>query len=209
MKLIAHSEADMPRIGRAIRDMGWPEAEAWVVPKSAPWFEVSAAGRVRSLSRDVPCRNGVRTIAGRERRLVEARATGYLKVGIGRKGEWLVHRLVAEAFCNCPQGASQVNHKNGDRRDNRAENLEWVTAAQNIQHAYRSLKRNGSAKGKFSGRHPASKAVIARDIRTGTERAFDCALDAVRALGADSGGISRCCAGRIKSHRGYEWRFAP
>ncbi len=47
-----------------------------------------------------------------------------------------LHRLIAELFVSNPGQLPIVNHINDDRLDNRLENLEWVTHAQNVQHAY-------------------------------------------------------------------------
>jgi plasmid maintenance system antidote protein VapI len=70
----------------------------------------------------------------------------------GKRDDLLVHRLIAEAFIPNPDNLPEVNHKHGDKDDNRPSELEWCTALDNSRHAHRiglidnRGERNGNAK---------------------------------------------------------------
>ena len=104
-------------------------------------YEVSSDGQIKSLERRI-----YYTLpSGKESsRLCRERI---LKPSNGGRGYALYHlcgeeqvsmyghRIVAEAFLPNPDGKDQVNHINGDKTDNRAENLEWSTKLENRHHA--------------------------------------------------------------------------
>ena len=101
-------------------------------------YQVSSAGRVRSKDRKVHTyiKPGLYLRQN-------AQNGGYLYVSLSKNDgskikHAYVHRLVATAFVPNPGGLTQVNHKNLDKKDNRAENLEWVTPQENILHFRRS-----------------------------------------------------------------------
>lgn len=78
---------------------------------------------------------------------------GYLVFDFRRRGGKTVpvHRLVASAFIPNPDNLPQVNHKDGNKKNNNLENLEWCSNSQNQKHAF----ANGLQKGNFL--HPNSK----------------------------------------------------
>jgi hypothetical protein len=106
--------------------------EHWKTIANFEAYEVSDLGRVR---RRLPGGSGAAVVG----KLLKPRPDpkGYLKVVLCRDGEHSkkVHRLVAEAFIPNPLNLPQVNHKRGNKADNRALKLEWRSNLGNMQHA--------------------------------------------------------------------------
>lgn len=105
--------------------------EIW---KSLPEYigiEVSNLGRVRKNTRKH--HNEVMEMFCKDR-------DGYFRCTVYRaKGGYTsepVHRLIAKAFIPNPENKPCVNHKDNDRTNNRAENLEWVTHKENVYHSF-------------------------------------------------------------------------
>ena len=70
---------------------------------------------------------------------------GYCRISIvinNIKKTYSIHRLVAETFIPNPESKPQVNHINGLKDDNRAENLEWVTIGENRRHDIKFLRKS-------------------------------------------------------------------
>lgn len=101
-------------------------------------YEVSNLGRVRSLDREVANRWGTTKPVPGAIRTIAVKREGYCFVNLFRRSRgrpMYVHRLVAIAFLPNPEGLPQVNHIDGDKLNNRADNLEWCTGKENCQHA--------------------------------------------------------------------------
>jgi predicted XRE-type DNA-binding protein len=121
------------------------------------YYEVSSNGRVKRVSSI--------TRHGRKRKegIIKANAfrTGYEYVELCKdnvRKKMLVHRLVAVAFLDNPDMRPQVNHINGNKRDNRRINLEWSTSSENQKHSIKTGLR--TAKGEKNSRCKLTEGKI-------------------------------------------------
>lgn len=125
--------------------------EVWRSIPGFPFYEASSQGRVRSIDRIVPhWRGGVRKMRGVV--LKGAPHRGYLVVGLHENGKVTVfgaHQAVAMAWYGIPRDGLVVNHINGNKQDNRPENLEYITNRGNVLHAYENgfLDNSGESNG--------------------------------------------------------------
>ena len=183
-------------------------------------YEVSNYGNVRSLKRNIVLRPSF--------------ANGYLHVGLykdGKKFVKYIHRLVAIAFIPNPNNLQEVNHKDENPQNNKAENLEWCTHEYNLNYGTRNERSSIKQKGKIfseehkrklseshigklnlkSRNHPnKSKLVVAvKDGEVVME--FASTREAER-HGFKHGNVSKCCNKCFNRegnnyYGGYQWYY--
>ena len=136
--------------------------------------------------------------------------TGYLVVNLTYKNSkiYQIHRLVAEAFIPNSENKPCINHKDGNKQNNKVDNLEWCTYSENEKHAYSiNLKVNPNI-GKFGNLHWNSKSILQIDKSTNKIiNRYDSIMSAERDTGIPNTNICKCCKGVLKSAGGYIWKY--
>lgn len=182
--------------------------EIWKdIPEYEGLYQVSNQGRVKSLFRYKKVlkpnilKNGYETVE-----LFKNKSSRRM----------LVHRLVAMAFIENPNNLPQVNHKDENKQNNFVENLEWVTAIENMSYGTRLARQisntNYSSElrkniARENGK-TTSKSVIQYSKNGEFISRFDSAKEASRKTGANHAHILECCHGlRYKTVNGFIWKF--
>ena len=160
----------------------------WVTAERCPRIEVNESGEVRYKDTGKMASTSVA-------------ATGYIQVGVrynGKTHTYNVHRLVAEAFIPNPDYFPEVNHKDENRSNCNADNLEWCTPKYNSNYGtcIKKLRQHGC------------KPVVAIDKRTGEETTYYSLAEAGRVLSINPDRISRVLRGGRRGTLNHYWRYA-
>lgn len=148
-------------------------------------YRVSSTGRVLSVGHTTIDKRGrARTLQDKYLSLCYGRSPkyGYAHVSLSRgdgtaERVW-VHRLVATAFIPNPNNLPQVNHKDGNKRNNKVENLEWCTIRDNLLHSFRTGLHNNEYFEK-----EAAKRAVRVVCPDGNERIFKSVHEAAFFIG--------------------------
>jgi HNH endonuclease len=131
---------------------------------------------------------------------------GYLRVDLPGRIRPRIHRLVAKYFIPNPDNKPQVNHIDGNKQNNKVNNLQWVTNQENMIHAVKNgltnYKRSKEIGKRFS-------SIPMRPVKQINSRGivimrYPSVWDAKRKTGIQ---ISGCLAGRYKTAGGYKWEY--
>lgn len=103
------------------------------------------------------------------------------------------HRIVAMVFSERKEYQNEVNHKDGNKLNNCASNLEWVSRSENIRHRIYELNEYT----------PIGKPQAVKCVETGI--VYRSHAEAARETGCNRKSISACISGKLKHTGGYTW----
>lgn len=164
-------------------------------------YEVSNLGRVRSLDRYVPHRTFGKKFCKGHVMATHINNAGYVTVNLCKHNRYTsydIHRLVAIAFMENPEGLPEVNHIDENKQNNCIENLEWVTKQQNESHGTKRMRSSEKIKRRIVQYNTDGQIIKEWESPTDAELSIS---------GKITGAISHCAKGKTKTAYGYIWRY--
>ena len=164
-------------------------------------YQVSNLGRVKSLEKSYVTGRG--WIRHQEEKLLKPRKTkfGYLQITLCKNGKikhLTVHRLVALHFLPNPNNLPMVNHKDENKENNIASNLEWCDAKYNTNY--------GTARERLAKALSIPILQIEKETNKIIKEWFSI-MQVERELGIHHSSIIQCCKGERKTAGGFKWKY--
>ena len=161
--------------------------EQWIEAKNNSNYLVSNMGRIRHRIKN----NLLRPVD----------TCGYYKIRLSKDGiitDWLVHKLVFYSFYSDIEEKNYcIDHIDGDKHNNKLDNLRKITISENVVNAYYSQRTNSNIK-------PISQFSLNGDFIS----TFPSSKEAARQLNLDSSSIIKCCKGKLKTTGGFIFHYA-
>lgn len=184
------------------------KTEEWKTIDGFPNYEVSNFGNVRSKDRTVLRKGNPATIKGMV--LKSRDVKGYMRVVLYNGSRvnhraYYVHRLVAEAFVPNPNNLPCINHKDEDKKNNNADNLEWCTYKYNSNYGT-AIERRVQHQDWDSIAMKKASPIQQIDKSGNVVGTWESMIECERQTGFKCATISRCCSGKLKTYKGYIWR---
>lgn len=134
-------------------------------------------------------------------------STGHIRVDLYRhckRKRIYIHRLVALHFIDNPNGYNEVDHIDGNPTNNHYTNLRWCTHLENMNNPNTVWKQGLANLGKYNNPKTSKKIV---QLNNGVfVKIFPSTKEAER-IGFISQSICKCCRGKIKQHKGFQWMY--
>lgn len=170
------------------------------------FYEISSNGLLFATERVVFCKGGQVRTKKRAKIATRYDKDGYITASIyfsGKQKHCRVHRLVGIAYIPNPENKPHINHKNGEKSDNRHTNLEWATQSENERHAIKYLGKK-QPKGKDS---VLSKKIVVT-FPNGENKIMYGQNEIARELGLDQSAIWRVLQNQYAQTKGFKFKYA-
>jgi hypothetical protein len=148
-------------------------------------YEISNAGHIWNKKEEILMKT-----------YIEEYETVSLRYGQKYGKRFLVHRMVAQHFIPNPNNFPIINHIDGNKRNNRVENLEWTTASQNSLHSVNVL-----------GKKNQGRKILCFDFDGQFIQQFKSIKEASNVTKANKTCISQVASGDRNTSGGYIWKY--
>lgn len=183
--------------------------ENWKSIINYPNYQISDLGRIRGT-------NHTKGKDYRYKKTVVNSKSGYEYCAVQKEDKvknFTVHRIVAIHFIPNPVNLPEVNHKDGNKLNNKFDNLEWVTKAENKRHAnangfWKHTDKHKTAMVKYNKKNK-SKVVLQFDLTGNLMAEHSSTEEAAKSVNASQGNVANCCNGKqyYKTVKGFIFKY--
>lgn len=175
-------------------------------------YEISNFGKVKSLSRNIYNLKNKKFNRKTKEKILNcvSNKKGYLTIQLyknGKQKQYFVHRLVAQAFINNFQNKPQINHIDGNKKNNKVDNLEWVSNLENNKHSWLIGLRTNNTVCHKNNKDKRLTSIIQYSLNGLILKKWNCINDVTKKYGYNHSNIIACCKNKRATAYGFVWKY--